>query len=700
METKKYFHSRPIFYCFLTFLLAILTTKFIFAGEIYHIVLVGLIFVMFLCYGVFKRRFLAILLIFLTFLFGMGWYFLGLSTFYGKSYSEQVSVVGRVSDDLVEYSKYTSCVLKNVYINGEKSKNITLTIFKEKNNLNEQKLEIGDVIAFDSKIEQTKLFTLGNFNSYYYRDKTPYSATINENSFAVQAKNQIKSVEAFRLKIKSLLYKAMGEKNGAVSYAVLFGDKTEIDSNIKDVYKNSGIIHILTVSGLHISFLFALLGFLLKKIKVKGWLNFIICAICLLVYAYACNFTPSILRAGIMGLVLTFSKFSGKFYDNLNSLGLAGILILLISPLSGLDLGFLMSFFCVLSIFVISGWLNKYLKRIFPKFVASAFSISIAVEIGILPFLAMMHSNFNALTFFVNLLVIPIFSVVYPILFVSTFVCLILPFLSFMLKLCGYGFDLIYLLASFFGTTKFAIDLKPFDSFAVMFGFVGLFLISGFFMASKKVKTICCLTMFLLSGTFFGLSYLPQLEISSLSYCFEYGKSIVVLTDSKGDSICVDLPTNSEDVFERLKIKKLASSFILQDDYDFEYSRSFDIPNVVRYDNSAGFSEEISSKSGFVSNFEYNYVFEKSNLLGLEINFDQKSVFILEDSAKTVTQLKKIAEKQYDFVLLGNYERYSSYFDEKTYVMTYYQNQYSDCSFQKFGNVQISLKNNKLRRLD
>jgi len=91
--------------------------------------------------------------------------------------------------------------------------------------------------------------------------------------------------------------------------------------------------------------LITLLGFLLKKIRVRGFLNFLICFVFLGVYVYLCGFTPSVLRAGVMGLVLLATKLSGKCYDGLNSLGLSGIVILLISPLFALDVGFQMSFF-------------------------------------------------------------------------------------------------------------------------------------------------------------------------------------------------------------------------------------------------------------------------------------------------------------------------------------------------------------------
>ncbi len=488
---KVFFHSRPIFYAFLAFLLALSTTKFIFDGNISYIIFDCVILVAFVAFTIWTKSFKILAVVLALFAFGIGWWFLGISTFEGKHFQEECQVVARLSDDMTTYYNNVSVVAKDVKINGKSEANISLYI---KNGAG--KVKAGDVITFVAQIENAQLFEGEKFNSYFYRDHTPYTATIS--NFVVQG-NKLSAMEQFRLKTKNLLIENMGQEQGQVAYAVLFGDRSDVDSEVFADFQSAGIVHLLAVSGLHISFLLAIIAFILKKCHVKGFWNFLVCLLLLGLYAYACNFSPSILRAGIMGLALTLSVQTGKWYDGLNALGLAGMLILLIFPLFSLDLGFLMSFFCVLAIFTLSPILTKFFSKVFPKIISAGLGLSVGVQVGVLPFMAKMGTVFNVLTVFANLIIIPIFSLVYPLLFVGTILTLIMPFCGFLLKISGFGLDFIHKIAIFFGKTNLLFNLSPINIFAVAAIFVLCFLCSRYFLAGKKEKTICCSCLSVLS---------------------------------------------------------------------------------------------------------------------------------------------------------------------------------------------------------
>lgn len=703
-KSRKIFHSRPLFYGFLALLLAISTSRYLFDANLKYIFFVLIIFSCFIGYCIWIKKWVPVVAILCIFFFGLGWFFVGEKTFEGKIYEGQNQVIGRISDD-VSYSSYgnsAEVVLKDVYINGNKEKNIALTIYID----SYDDFQVGDIIAFDAEVEKVSLFTLKNFNSFYYRDKTPYTSTVDADDFVVQG-NSVNADEKFRLAMKDLLYQNMGQTNGAVAYAVLFGDKTEVDDDIYQSYKTAGIIHLLTVSGLHVGFLIALLGFILKKCKVRGIYNFIICAICIGLYAYICGFAPSILRAGIMGLVLLSAKLSGKCYDNLNTLGLAGIIILLFSPLSALDVGFLMSFFCVLGIFVITPWLSKLCKKVFPKVVAESFAVSIGAEIGILPFLAVIYSNLNILTFFINLIVIPIFAVLYPFLFVSLFICAVLPFMGFLLKICGWGFEIIYRIADFFGETSLIFDLEPFDIFLVAGVFVLLFFISKYFMASRKTKTICCSAILVFCGILSALYLIPVNVQSSVVYGYNYSLATVILTNEQGNSIIVDpgYSTYTKNLIKNANIKNLSAAFVLQKSSAYiDTIRGIGIDTIIRSDTGQGYDEEVVvnfDEVGSVGGFSFQYKSFDDRLIGLEILFDNTKLFILRDLKQSDDALTFISNENYDIVILGKHDEYAEYFTQSQ-ILTYYQNSLSQSSFVENGNIGLLVndKNYVWRCLD
>lgn len=697
---KKVFHSRPLFYGFLALLLAISTARYIFAGDLKYIIFLSLIFVCFSGYCFWFKRLTTFLIIISIFGFGFGWYQVGLKTFEGNVFEEECLILGRISDD-VSYSKYgnsANVVLKDVYINNKKEKNIYLTIYIDETN----NFEVGDIIVFNAEVEKVQLFTLENFNSNFYRDGVAYTCSVSAQNFIIQG-NKLSFDEKIREKMKSVLYENMGQDNGAVAFAVLFGDKSDVDDDVYDSYKTAGIIHLLTVSGLHVGFLITLLGFILKKCKVRGFLNLIICAVTLAFYAYVCGFAPSIMRAGIMGLILLATKLSGKCYDNLNTLGLAGVIILLYSPLSALDIGFLMSFFCVLGIFVITPWLTKLFNKIFPKKIAESFSISIGTQIGILPFMATIYSQINFLTFFVNLIVIPIFSILYPILFVGAFLSALLPFLGFVLQACGWGLSLIYKIAQFFGNTFLITKLEPLNIFIIAVAFVGFFFLSKFFMANKKAKIVCCSSVLIVCCVVACIGQIPIMVEPFIVYGFNYSKETIILTNSENNSIVVDIgyENYTKSLLKSAGIKNLKAMLVLNySTVNIDTARTLGVETIIRCDDGEDLEEELLvefNQTGLVSGFSFEYIAYKNRLVGLEISFDDVCVFVLRNIKQSDDALQSVSQKNYDVVMLGKKDEYASYFSNALQIASYYDNSYSTVSYVKNGNVAFDVTDSNLK---
>lgn len=697
MQTeKKIFNARPLFYGFLSLLLAIASTRFLFSGNFEYVILVSVLFVLFIAFCIWKNRFVTLIVVVATFLFGIGWYFVGVTTFQGNVYSETCTVVGRVSDDLKFYSYYENstayATLKDVEINGNREKNISLKVDLQ----TQAELQIGDVITFEAEVENIKLFELGAFYNGNYRDDAPYFVHIGIADIT-KTGNELTFDEQVRLAVKDGLYQNMGETYGSVAYAVLFGNKDFVENEIKDAFKMAGVIHILTVSGLHVSFLIALIGFILKKCRVRGWLNFVICAVFLVVYAYLCGFAPSIMRAGIMGLVLLTTKISGKCYDKLNSLGLSGIIILLINPLSALDIGFLMSFFCVLGIFVISPWLSKILKRIFPKTVAESFSISIGASICILPFMASMFGYLNFLSIFANLIIIPIFSVVYPLLFVFAFLVALLPWLGFMLTACKFGLLAVYKISEFFACTNLATELVPINIFSIATLFIALFLLSRYSMFAKRSKAICCSSLLVLSLVFSLVDILQQPSVG-IAYCFNYSNDSVMLTNSQGKTAVVDFDSKAENLMSVCNVKQVSTIFIL--DYyvnDIEFMREVGVQNIISCKNYRNYDEEVLVNKNLtyqIDGFEFAFKSFDGKMVALELKFDNVSVLILSDDADAL-HAQSFAQNNYDFVMIGSNSELAKCFSAGCIVQGYEKGENVDKNYLHDGNSFYKIKESK-----
>ena len=679
-------------------LFAIVATKFVFSGDVLYIVLTLSILSVLIFVLIFTKKIIPLCVLLAFFAFGVGWYFVGISSFSTKQYDSVCHISGRLTD----YVAGSQHILDDVKINGENSKNIYLKI-----TYSTKDVEIGDYIEFDAYLNNAHLFSLGNLNSFHFRNNIGYHASVNEADLTITGR-KVKLAESFRMSVKNALVNSIGEKNAAVAYAVLFGDKTEVADITKNTYKDAGIIHLLTVSGLHVSFLIVALGFLLKKFKAKPWLNFLINFSILLVYAYLCGFTPSVVRAGIMGMVLLFASISGKWYDNLNSLGFAGILILLTSPISAFDTGFLMSFSCVLGIFLLYPILNKLMCKIIPKSVATYIAVSLSAQIGILPFAAKMFSSINLLSVFVNLIVVPAFGVIYPILFVGVLLSLITPFFGFITKLCGFGFDFIYFIAEKFSSTNLKIDLKPTAIYVVLAFFVLLFLLGRFVVMQKKTKRISTVVAVCVLLLCFGLSFIPASQESMVAFYNNYSFYSVLITNSSKESVIIDLGTNQnmQNLVMTCGVNNVDAIFML-DNYTIDYQAYQNVcgGDIIVCGDGYGYSEEVcvlGNQPNNIGSFDYSYISIGGNIVGIELEFDSTKMFVFSNKTLTEENVGAICEREYDIVIYQGNPVYSNLFSQKTIVIAGFDGDNVTTNTNSDGNVAylINGKNYSWRSLD
>lgn len=165
-----------------------------------------------------------------------------------------------------------------------------------------------------------------------------YNASVS--SIKKLSDGKLKFPDNLQVKIKRILYENTDDYTASVSQALVLGDKFGIDDDLYDNIKASGLAHVLAVSGLHVSTLAAALYFVLKKLKVNPKIGFVVVLVLTFLYSMLCSFTASSLRAVVMSGVSMFASSFGRKRDDLSSLSLAAILILIFRPCAIADIGF------------------------------------------------------------------------------------------------------------------------------------------------------------------------------------------------------------------------------------------------------------------------------------------------------------------------------------------------------------------------
>jgi competence protein ComEC len=144
-----------------------------------------------------------------------------------------------------------------------------------------------------------------------------------------------------------------GEREQAVASALVLGVTDGLDNELLNAYSSTGAMHVLAVSGLHISILYMIIMWVLKpllKLRSGPWLLAIISLVLLWLYAFITGLSPSVLRAVTMFSFMALAKPAGQTTNIYNTLGASAFCLLLLDPYLIMSVGFQLSYLAVLGI--------------------------------------------------------------------------------------------------------------------------------------------------------------------------------------------------------------------------------------------------------------------------------------------------------------------------------------------------------------
>ena len=358
-------------------------------------------------------------------------------------------------------------------------------------------IEVGSVIKFKPyRFYKSDLFNYGTPNAKLFADDLKYTASVLSKDITY-LKTDKTFAEFVKDKIKDNLYLGLTNENAEIAYSALFGDKDLLPEKQYDVFKLSGVAHLLAVSGLHVGIILGILTKLFAWRKRRRWYKLGIISFILLLYAYLCGFSISIVRASIMSIILLLASKLGKEYDSFNAISIAGIVIFLMNPLCIFDVGFLLSFSCVIGITMLYKPIFRVVQKMkMPKPIAEGISISLATTTAILIIMAYFFKTLNIISILANVILIPIFTIAFIITFVLAFVSLILPFVGYLLYPINYIFNIINLIATILGNLSISnFNTLEFNFVAIIIYFILLLFLGRFCTAKYQYKIISTLPM-------------------------------------------------------------------------------------------------------------------------------------------------------------------------------------------------------------
>lgn len=189
-----------------------------------------------------------------------------------------------------------------------------------------------------------------------------------------------------REKLKSNLLNSLDEESGNLAVSLLIGDSSGLSNEIWSNFKICGATHLMAVSGLHTSVICLGLYLLLRRMGVPNVPSTCASLLLLLLYIGIADYSKSVIRAGIMIVVLLASRLVNRKADLLNSLGIAAF-ILCFNPFAVTDASAVLTVSAVLGIAVIKPKLDCFvtIKNSFVRYLLNNVILTISVLLSTLP---------------------------------------------------------------------------------------------------------------------------------------------------------------------------------------------------------------------------------------------------------------------------------------------------------------------------
>jgi competence protein ComEC len=199
----------------------------------------------------------------------------------------------------------------------------------------------------------------------------------------------------------------------AVAEALLIGYRDDLDRDLVQRYSNTGVVHIIAISGLHLGMIYGMLTAffrLFKQYRATKIIKPIVIILVLWLFTLIAGAAPSILRSAIMFTFIVLGDAMRKRSNIYNTLALSAFVILLINPYSLWDVGFQLSYSAVLSIILfykhILQWF--YFKNKLLKWFWALNAVTLSAQILTLPIIVYHFHQLPTLFFITNLVAVPL----------------------------------------------------------------------------------------------------------------------------------------------------------------------------------------------------------------------------------------------------------------------------------------------------
>ena len=347
---------------------------------------------------------------------------------YGNHYHNSDYLVVRIDEPLTEKARsfkavgYVESIIQLDAVIPCEGK---LLLYFSKDSLPTQ-LQYGDRIIIHKNLQPIK--NSGNPGAFNYEQYAAFQQSfhnvfLQHKDWILLQGNHVNRFKQFlfatRENILSVLrkYANPGKDELGIAEALLIGYTNDLDKDLVQAYSNTGVVHIIAISGMHLALIYVMLVWLFARVplvKRSKILQVIMILFCLWLFSLLTGGAASVLRSAVMFSFITIGKNFVKQSSIYNSLAASAFVLLCYNPYFLWDVGFQLSYLALIGIIIFQRPLYNlvYIKNIWLDKIWQLASVSLAAQILTLPVCIYYFHQFPILFLLANIIVVPLSSII------------------------------------------------------------------------------------------------------------------------------------------------------------------------------------------------------------------------------------------------------------------------------------------------
>lgn len=408
--------KRPLFFICILYIIGILAGYYITSNLVIVISVLSLVI-----FFALKTRFKIALVIAAIISFNIGMIFSHYNSDLGRSAiapfeGKNVNIEGTLVDS-IKKDKYYVVKLKVNKINENAIKPEVIRITYNNNGQNFN-LKYGDLVVSTGIVELPDgQKNPGGFNykRYLLIEKIYTTMSVKDIHLSLVAGGDysriVKYSLAFKERIVEVIEKSLPKDQAALLEGIVISKTDNLDEDIKTHFSDSGLTHLMAVSGMNVAFLVIPLVFLFRRLKANELAANLIISAFLGIFVIITGSSPSVIRAVIMNLVVLFGKQIDRQSDILTSIAFSALLLLLYNPLIVFDIGFQLSYAATIGILGLYKKIKESISNL-PNFLSDVIAVTLSAQIAVIPIIAYNFNKISLVSFLSNIVAAPLSGII------------------------------------------------------------------------------------------------------------------------------------------------------------------------------------------------------------------------------------------------------------------------------------------------